>query len=197
MESRPNSKSIKTNEKRLFKRLISERQLENILDWEFEDGFAYHVISEGDIDALSFLKHILKQQALEYLACSTWCMAMADIVEIERYLELKRILRLDTYVGEIFKGTYMTEYSALWDLHNYWGGRVAIFRNHSKVFCGFGEKFDFVIETSANINGNPRAENTVITINRNLALFYKDFFDNIIDYQKEFQDWKPYQLCNT
>ena len=70
------SRCVKTNDRHLFSRLKSERELETLLDWEFETGSAYHVISGGDIDSLSFLKFILRQQPLEYCLLSTWCMAM-------------------------------------------------------------------------------------------------------------------------
>lgn len=58
-------------------------------------------------------------------------------------------------------------------------GRVVSFKNHSKIFAGVGEKFAFVIESSANINTNPRTEQGVITISRDLFEFYKQYFDGI------------------
>ena len=70
-----------------------------------------------------------------------------------------------------------------------------MFRNHSKIFAGFGKDlggFDFVIESSANVNTNPRTENTVITINGELARFYKEFFDGINSFSKDFDDWTPH-----
>jgi len=121
-------------------------------------------------------------------------MALQDCQELERYLELGQIKRLDSYVGEIFKASYGNEYDYLVNLHRKHGGRVAIFRNHSKVFCGFGERFSFAIESSANINTNPRAENTVITINKEIALFYKEFYDAIKSFDKGFTNWKPYKF---
>lgn len=45
--------------------------------------------------------------------------------------------------------------------------------------AGVGEKFAFVIESSANINTNPRTEQGVITISRDLFEFYKQYFDGI------------------
>ena len=188
------SRAHKTKDLQLYRRFKSEREVEEILDWDFEPGVAYHVISSGNIDSLTFLKHILRQQRVKYLAYSTWCMALQDVKELERYLELGRLHRVDTYVGEIFKGSYGNEYSGLCSLHDKYGGRVAIFRNHAKVYCGFGGKFDFVIESSANINTNPRAENTVITIDKGLAEFYKEFFDGIVSFEKNFEDWTPYVL---
>jgi len=188
------ARAMKTRDRLFVRQFSSERQLEEILDWDFEQGAAYHVISGGDIDSLSFLHFILRQQKLEYLALSTWCMAQKDIEELDRYLTLGRIKRLDSYVGEIFKGSYGGEYLRLIALHEKHGGRIAIFRNHAKIFAGFGPRFDFVIESSANINTNPRAENTVITINPDLARFYKAYFDAITSFERNFDNWEPYGL---
>ena len=69
-----------------------------------------------------------------------------------------------------------------------------MFRNHAKVFCGFGERFDFTIESSANVNTNPRTENTVITLDTGLALFYKEFFDGIVSFERNFDGWMPYEI---
>ena len=189
------AQAMKTAERHIFRRMASERQLEGLLDWEFEPGAAYHVISAGDVDALSFLKFALRQQPCEYVALSTWCMLAADADEIRRLIELGRIERLDSYVDVIFKSSYSPVHDMLIKMHRAHGGRVAIFRNHMKAFVGFGQKFDFVIETSANINTNPRAENTVITINTDLARFYKDFYDSIVSFVRDFDGWQKYELA--
>lgn len=196
-QKRVRSRGVVTHEKQFYRRFTSERNLQDCVDWTFQEGCAYHVISGGDIDSLSFLAHILRQQRLSYLLMSTWCMALQDIEELDRYFERGRILRMDSYVGEIFKNSYSNEYDRLCDMHRRRGGRVAMFRNHSKNFAGFGKAlggFDFVIESSANVNTNPRTENTVITINGDLARFYKDFFDGINSFARDFDDWAPHCL---
>lgn len=194
IEQENTATALKTKNRHMFRRFTSERQLEDILDWDFEDGACYHVISMGDIDSLTFLKLVLRQQAVEYCLLSTWCMAAADINELERYLELGRIKRLDCYVGEIFKGTYAKEYLMLCGVMDKYGGRICIFRNHAKVYAGFGDKFDFVIESSANVNTNPRTENTVVTINSELARMYKDFYDGIKSFGRDYDGWIKYEL---
>lgn len=60
-----------------------------------------------------------------------------------------------------------------------YGGRIAVFKNHSKIFAGIGKKFAFGIQTSANINTNPRTENGCITIGNDIFEFYKTYFDGI------------------
>ena len=61
-------------------------------------------------------------------------------------------------------------------------GRIAVFKNHSKIFAGYGDKFHFGIQTSANINTNPRAENGSITIGKDIFDFYKEYFDGIVSF---------------
>jgi len=177
------SKSIKRRDKNIYRRAFSETQLLDILG-DFNDGESYHIITGGDVDALSYLKVVLRQQDLEYCLFSTWCMASEDIYQIEEWLQSKKIKKMDAYVGEIFPGTYKLEYQKLKPIIEKYGGRVAVFRNHAKIFAGYGDKFHFGIETSANINTNPRTENGCITISKDIYNFYKEYFDGIISFQK-------------
>lgn len=177
------------------RRIKSELALEESLPWHFEKGTAYHCFSFGDVDALTYLRVIIKQQRVEYALLSTWCMAATDVDEITKWIRHGDLGHIDFYVGEIFQASYAPIYLMLSDLVKEFGGRVAIFRNHSKVMAGFGERFDFVIEGSANVNTNPRAECAVITVDSALARFYKEeIFDNIQSFNKDFDDWEPYKL---
>lgn len=169
----------------IYRKAFSETQLLDVLGFDFKDGETYHCISAGDVDILSYLKCVLRQQDLDYCLFSTWCMAFDDIMEIEEWLELGKIKRLDGYVGEIFPGSYSVEYSKLKPLLKKYGGKVVVFRNHAKIFAGYGKKFYFVVESSANINTNPRAENACLTIGKGLYDFYKAYFDGIVSYTKD------------
>lgn len=177
-----------------MRRITSEAALTKETDWHYEPGTSYHFMSFGDVDSLTFLRHILRQQPVEYALISTWCMAAADIAELGTYLDRGLLGKADFYVGEIFQASYANEWLDLHALMKRTGGRAAIFRNHSKVMAGFGERFDFVIESSANVNTNPRCENTVVTIDTGLALFYKEFFDGIKSFDRSFDDWTPTEI---
>ena len=187
----PDAIAMKLKNRHFCRRLVSEHQLENLIDWEFEDGASYHILSQGDIDSFSYLKFILRQQKIDYLLTSTWVIAKTDIEEFENYLKIGRIKKMDFYVGEILPSSQYPRYVELANLVRKYDGRCAVFRNHSKVFVGFGSKFNFVIETSANVTTNPRCENTTITLNTELALFYKEFYDGIKSFNRDFDDWKP------
>ena len=84
------SRAKQTRSKQFYRRFTSERALEETIDLKFNDGESYHVISMGDIDSLSFLKAVLRQQKLKYLLLSTWCMALQDVEKVHKlpYKEL-------------------------------------------------------------------------------------------------------------
>ena len=175
----------KRNDRNIYRRAFSETQLLDVLGFDFKEGESYHTISAGDVDILSFLKCVLRQQNLKHCLFSTWCMAQDDILQIEDWLKTGKIKTMDAYVGEIFKGSYLAEYDLLKPIIKRYKGRFIIFRNHSKIISGYGDKFYFAVESSANINTNPRTENSCLTIAKGIYEFYKDYFDGIISFEKD------------
>jgi len=174
---------VELSERYLYRRAFSEVSLLDILPKDLKEGHSVHVVTGGDVDSLSYLKCVLRVQNLDHCLFSTWCMAAEDILQFDNWLDQGRIRKLDAYVGEIFPTSYKVEWRMLQDLfQRHKCGRIAVFRNHSKIYAGVGEKFAFGIETSANINTNPRTENGCITIGREIYEFYKSYFDNITSF---------------
>lgn len=177
------------------RRINSELALEQSLPWHFEKGVTYHCVSFGDVDSLTYLRVIVKQQHVRYAIISTWCMAAEDIKEVDSWLDAGYIDRIDFFCGEIFRGTYLKEYTAMKELCRKHGCKMSIFRNHSKVMVVYGEHFNAVIESSANVNTNPRTEQTAITLDDGLCDFYLEFFNGIISFEREFdhvEKWEHY-----
>lgn len=172
----------------LYRRAYSEMRLLDLFKtFDFKQNSCYNFLTAGDIDQLSYLKAILRSQSLEHCLMSTWCMAAGDALQCITWMEEGTIKRLDLYVGEIFKGSY---YSVWKQLHEYYEthrdkGRICVFRNHSKIIAGTGERFAFGLQSSANIDTNPRTENACLQISEGSYLFYKEYFDNIITFEKD------------
>lgn len=160
-----------------YRRAFGETKLLDALDapgFHFEEGVCYNFLTAGDVDSLSFLKAVLRQQPLDYCLASTWCMGAEDVLQFREWVEEGRIAKLDIYVGEIFKGSYGNEYRMLKRLYSDYPdlGRIAIFRNHSKTFAGTGPLFLRSGYRAARISTpNPRTENTSIAIDRGLYEF--------------------------
>lgn len=184
-------RAIKRLEKIYARRAWGEKTLAGILG-DLEAGATYHVLSGGDIDSLSYLMHILNSQDLDYCLFSTWCMAMPDVLQFGKWLEEGKLKRLDAYVGEIFVKSYAECWVKLSEILKQHGGRVCVFRNHAKIFAGIGPRYSFSIESSANINTNPRTENATITISAEMFQFYKDFFYGIKSFDRTFDEWEKW-----
>lgn len=180
---------IEVTARHMYRRAFSEVTLLDALgQFRFEEGISYHFITAGDVDSLSYLKAILRTQNLDHLIISTWVISGEDILDIREWLAEGRIGKLDLYVGDIFPTSYKVEWAMLEELFAddgklTGGGRLAHFRNHSKILTGIGPSFAFGCESSANITTNPRTENAVLTIDRGLYEFYREYFDGIISFK--------------
>ena len=178
----------------LSRKAASEEALSKALDWHFAEGDSYHCFSFGDVDSLTFFKHVLRQQRVLYLALSTWCMAGEDVDDLAEWHRRGMLGRVDFYVGEIFPGSYPEVYDAVLRFLPECGGRLVVFRNHSKVMAVVGERFDCLIESSANVNTNPRSENTVITVDRQLVADYVELLNGIKSFDHATDGVTPYEI---
>ena len=172
-----------------YRRAFSEvKMLEAMKYVDLRKGVTYNFITAGDVDSLTYLKVVLNQHNLDFMLCSTWCMAAEDILQIQQWYDEGRIKKFDMYMGEKFPGSYKIEWSMVQKFYKEHPdvGRTAIFKNHSKIYagCNFDDDFYFGIQTSANINTNPRTEQGSITVDRGLFEFYKEYFDGINSFEK-------------
>ena len=178
----------------LSRKAASEEALEKQIDWYFREGDCYHCFSFGDVDSLTYFKHVLRQQRVLYLGLSTWCMAGEDVDDLRQWHDRGMLGCVDFFVGEIFPGSYPMVDEAVKAFVQECGGKRVVFRNHSKVMMVVGEKFDCLIESSANVNTNPRSENTVLTVDRKLVSDYVDIFNGIISFDPFTRDVPPYVI---
>lgn len=188
------ARACRTRSRIKTRRANSEAILADLLPEHIADGDSWHIISGGDIDSLSYAQHLLRCEPFDRMLISTWCMALDDVQCLQRWLETATIRRLDAYVGEIFPSQYTEAYAALCATVRAHGGRVATFRNHSKVMLLANDDTAryLVIESSANINTNPRTEQTSVTADRTLHDFYAGFFADIKSYNRNFDAWQPH-----
>lgn len=163
------------------RRAKAAAQLAEILPARFPPGESWHVVSHGDIDALSYLEHAIQATFFDFVLLSTWCMATEDLQQIRGWLDAGRIDHLTLCAGEIFPSQYGDEYQVALKLEEDYAARVVIARNHSKVIlcANFAEDYYLAMESSANINTNPRIEQTAIHADRGLFEFYRDFYDGL------------------
>lgn len=144
-------------------------------------GDSWHIISTGDIDSGSFLELLIARHGpFEHAYISTWRIAREYINRLRAHLEAKRLGTFTAFTGDYFAARYPADYTALSNLADQYGGRVYRWQNHAKMFALRNDTTNFccVVETSANMTGNPRTEQTVIHIDENLYIFFRDWFED-------------------
>ena len=141
----------------------------------------------GRNDALSYLRHLLKPTYFDYVGVSTWCIARQDLTEIAAWLDAGRIDHFALYAGEIFRNQYGDEYEMVLRMREQYGVHFVMAKNHSKVtLCAnHAEGYYVVVESSANVNTNPRIEQACVTRSKELFDFYREFFDDIKSIDKD------------
>lgn len=173
------ARAVSTAQRKNVRRAKAEATLADLLPPKIAPGDSWHVISHGDIDSLSYLAHLIAGVShFDHVSVSTWCMARADLDRLAEWVDTGRIDRLDFYVGEIFPNQYGDEYARLLEMCDAFGCRVVVARNHSKVMlmANAAESYYVVAESSANVNTNPRIEQTALHASRELYDFYLDFY---------------------
>lgn len=175
------ARALKAAHRIQMRRAKGEANLAAILPERFAPGESWHVISHGDIDALSYLAHAIKATYFDYVALSTWCIATPDLDQISAWLDSGRIDRFELYAGEIFPSQYGDEYEQMQRMQAAYDCRLIIAKNHSKVTLAANESegYYLVMESSANVNTNPRIEQTAIHASRELFEFYREFFNGL------------------
>jgi hypothetical protein len=170
------------------RRANAEAQLADLLPATIQPGDSWHVISRGDIDALSYVRHLLPGLGYaDELWMSTWCIAKPDLDELAGWIDSGRVDQFALFAGEIFPNQYGDEYELMQRLCATYGCRMTIARNHSKVtlMANHASQTHLVIESSANVNTNPRIEQSTIHHSAELHAFYKEFFDGLKSIDRE------------
>lgn len=181
------ARALRTSSRNVVRRAKAEAELAALLPPRIVNGDAWHVISHGNIDALSYLRHLLQDTYFDFVGVSTWCIARPDLEEISAWLDAGRIDRFALYAGEIFRNQYGDEYEMVMRMREDYGVHFAMAKNHSKVTfaCNEADGYFVVVESSANVNTNPRIEQACVTASRELFEFYREFFAGIKNIDKD------------
>ena len=176
------ARATKSANRHHMRRATAEATLAELLPATFATGDSWHVISRGDIDSLSYVRHVLAGVShLDHVLMSTWCIAKNDLTEIAGWIDSGKIEQFDLYAGEIFPGSYGDEYEQMMKMCEIYGCRLVIAKNHSKVTLlrNAADAYYLTVESSANVNTNPRIEQSTVHASHELHAFYLDFFSGI------------------
>ena len=176
-------KSLRAPSRRSFVLSTSTRLLDSITDRELPaPGEVFKFLSlRGGVASLSFIKWVADHEIIEELQASTLrvgpkqyryldMMAKAGRLGSVRIITSTMQRDMDAKRGP----NYAKEFHKIASRH---GWDVAVVNNHSKIILMRTQSAHYVLETSSNLNENPKIEQYSFENNRELYEFYSHFFD--------------------
>lgn len=180
--------ALHTGARHFFKKAKNPDALaESIKGWPFLEGDCYHCLTIGMVDSLTWLRLMMNLQTAKYIAVSTYALFEGAVGEMFQAWEKGRFQRIDFYLGDNVRDRHPETYRRIKELLPGCGGRLVVFPNHTKVIAIEGDRFDVLIESSANMNERliPHFEQTCITVSRDLVRHTIDTLAEIHPANKE------------
>lgn len=151
------------------------------------EGKSIHFLSGGNVDLLSYVKWLLLHfPRMKRLMLSAWSIGSADIMYLKRWSENGSIEDIDLLVGDPFPAIHPMEWKKLMEMYD--GGLIRnLYRSeiHSKfILIETSGDERIVVESSANCNMNPRVEQSVVTVSKELYDFYDNYFSELFEMEK-------------
>lgn len=147
------------------RQVSSDDAIAKLLPARIDSGDSFHVLSTGDIDVLSFTRHLLAGLgSFDSLVMTTWRINKDDLEQIERWLNAGQVEEFHLLIDVRFQRLAPDEYRLAKHLTQTYGGTTSMCLNHSKLtlMSNAAANAWYVIESSANVNTNRRLEQSAI-----------------------------------
>ena len=171
--------------RKTFNIIRSVREIEAYTPDLPEDGECYKYISTGGFSAISFIRFVASQTVINHLLVTTLRVGKKELRELDR---LYRIGDLDRCT--IITSGLMKDDSKLAKSYGYYDNLVKVcdknkwelksVKNHSKLLLMDTDNGKFVIETSSNLNENPKIEQFSFEKSDELFDFYFDVINDVM-----------------
>jgi hypothetical protein len=146
-------------------------------------GEVIHTISDGSFDHWSAVVSCLDQMGPTILYLSTWTMNRAIALDLLDRLDAGSLLEVGAVTGKYFKQRDPSTWSTLYEGLMKRGQRYASLDIHAKVTLLSDGAAWIVLEGSANWTTNPRIEQLVISNDRELYMFHREWLEELLSDQ--------------
>ena len=165
------------NKRKRFNILLSVREIEGLLDRLPEDGEVYKFLSTGGFSAISFIRFVARRTVIRRLTVSTLRVGKKEMQALHVLHSGQRLDRAEFLIGSFMKNDSKTGrrygyYDLFEQICQRNGWTFAVAQNHSKLLLFDTDAGKFVIETSSNLNENPKMEQFSFERSAELYEFY-------------------------
>mgnify|MGYP006920299732 FL=1 len=153
-----------------------------------DESFVY--ITSGGFSSIAFIVWIAGQTRIKSLFASTLRVGVRQAQMLDGLHNDGRLDKVDLLVGGAMKDNcehnrgygYLEQITDIFQTN---GWTVSMYNNHSKVMLFDTDAGKFVIESSSNLNENPKVEQFRLEKSAELFDFYSSFFWGIRDEYKK------------
>jgi len=178
------ARSIRIDVKRDVLRVTQKENLREVIKTPPKPGEQIHVVSANKFDFWTWVPVMVDWiEKADRLYCSTWTTNRANTKNMFELWDAGKIGVSDWLVGLYFKRRETNVYSMLLEGLVKRGGRLKAFETHAKVLLLNNPDHDawYTIEGSANLTANPRLEQYVITNDKALWEFHREWFEEMLN----------------
>ncbi len=179
----PTGRQHRMTAKRRFQSVTRTDALKDALGPPPKRGESIHVVSDAKYDFWHFVPLMIGWlKRTDHLYCSTWTASRPNVLDLFAVHDAGEIAagQIHFLTGLYFKRRESAVYALLLNGITERGGRYKAFENHCKVLLLANEKSDtwLTVEGSANLTANPRCEQYVVTNDRDLHDFHRQWMDD-------------------
>lgn len=178
----PTARALRRQAKARMARIRQRQALTDAINQPPRPGETLHVIADGTFDFATWIPLILDQwlPKTDTLYCSTWTLSAPVVTDLLQLWDQRKIGQVGFLTGRYFKRRESAVYARLLSAIRDRGGKYRALPNHAKiVLFNHGGTF-YTITGSANLTGNPRAENYTWVNGRDVWRFHRDWFEETL-----------------
>lgn len=178
---------IKRRTKKTFILPSSVKELDCLLGGKLPNDDVFKVISlNGGLASLTFIKYVADRYAIEELTASTLRIGEKQfnyLIAIKNGGKLKKarffVSTMQKQLDNMTSGKKYNYYKRYESSCRQNGWKNIVVNNHSKIILMRTNQHYFVLETSSNLNENPKIEQYSFSDDKQLYDFYYDFFNQL------------------
>lgn len=165
----------------MFKIEKSVKQLDSLIENLPNQNEVFKFISvSGGFSSISFIKYISEFESIHELYATTLRVGKKEVETIEN-LNIEKCFFIVCTIMQESTGKVLEYFNLFKDkcLKNKW--KFAVINNHSKIILIKTENNFYVLETSSNLNENPKIEQFSFENSKELFEWYRELITGIID----------------
>lgn len=170
-----------SKKRQVFKISKSIKVLEDLIKRPPGEGESIRAISyEGGFSSISFITYIALSENIKELTASSLRIGLKQLEILDELKKRGKLENARFIFGTIMREDIKTDkydyYTKLVEISKRNGWEYIAIKNHSKIILMKTAKNYYVLETSSNLNENPKIEQFTFENDKNLYMFYYSLF---------------------